>query len=225
MDAYLDESGVHEGAAICVIAGYFGSKKALKLLQKRWRQALSRYGVPMDKFHAKDLVSNPPSGFFRTWTKSQRDDFANWLGKTIVSCKGAHPISAGIVVADFDSFSPEQRRFVTGATLRYGTLKTSGSPSKPYFNPFMWCMRRLACYAPAGGKVNFFLGVDRPFAEYAKILLKEIKETPVKVNCKARLGGLVFPLWKWHGHHCPCNSMAKMAMPHQTGTLPPAAWR
>jgi hypothetical protein len=73
MDAYLDESGEHEGAAICVIAGYFGSKKALKLLQKRWRQAL----------------------------------------------------------------------------------------------------------------------------------LKEIKETPVKVNCKERLGGLVFPLWKWHGHHCP----------------------
>lgn len=196
MDAYLDESGIHVAAEICVIAGYFGNKEPLRLLDKRWRQALARYGVPMGKFHAKDLVSNPPSGFFRNWTEPQRDDFVNWIGKTITSFKGAHPLSAGIVVADFNSFSLEQRRFLTGATLRNGKLITSGSPGKPYFNPFLWCIRRLACYAPAGSKVHFFVGLNRPFAEYARTLLKETKETPIDVNCKERLGDLASPLAK-----------------------------
>jgi len=196
MDAYLDESGVHDGAAICVIAGYFGSKRPLKLLEKRWRQALARYDVPMDKFHARDLVSNPPSGFFRKWTKAQRDDFVKWLGKTIVSCNGACPISAGIVVADFNSFTLEQRRLITGATIKHGKLITTGSPNKPYFSPFIWCIRRLACYAPEGGKVHFFFGLNRPFADYAKSLLKETKEIPLDINCKERLGDFAFPLAK-----------------------------
>ena len=32
IDAYLDESGIHDGADICVVAGYFGGPSQFKKL-------------------------------------------------------------------------------------------------------------------------------------------------------------------------------------------------
>jgi hypothetical protein len=34
LEAYLDESGIHDGAPVCIVAGYFGDQSQMKKLGK-----------------------------------------------------------------------------------------------------------------------------------------------------------------------------------------------
>src|SRR2546422_4977723 len=58
IDAYLDQSGIHDGAAICVIAGYFGGRGRLGKLETAWKQVLKDFRFPMSEFHAKNLLGS-----------------------------------------------------------------------------------------------------------------------------------------------------------------------
>jgi hypothetical protein len=63
LDAYLDESGIHGGATVGVIAGYIGGRGQFKKMEEEWRKALSDFDVPLEEFHAKDLFPKI-KGFF-----------------------------------------------------------------------------------------------------------------------------------------------------------------
>jgi len=108
-----------------------------------------------------------------------------------------YPATHAIVIPDFNSFSEVQRRFFTGAEIRNGRLVSSGSPNRPYFAPFQKCIKRIASYAPVGGRAHFFFGLDRPFAKYAGAYYKNLQtsETLV-VDFRERLGQISFPLAK-----------------------------
>jgi hypothetical protein len=56
IEAYLDESGVHGTAPICVIAGYFGGARQWAELEAAWRRILNDASVPLEEFHALDFV-------------------------------------------------------------------------------------------------------------------------------------------------------------------------
>jgi hypothetical protein len=58
METYLDESGIHNDAKICVIAGYWGKPGAWEKFEIRWRRILASAGVPLEKFHALDLIEH-----------------------------------------------------------------------------------------------------------------------------------------------------------------------
>jgi len=187
-EAYLDESGIHDSAAICVIAGYFGDRAQLRMLEHHWKAVLKRFKFPMCDFHAKDLVKT-----------AKHQPMLKALAVTIGKQRKVHPVIYGIVVDDFNSFSLKQRRWFTGATLNetHGKLVTSGCPSKPYFVPFQNCLHRVTDYAPVGQKAHFFFGLDRPFAEYATSLFAQIKKVSYPLsqwNTKDRLGDPSFPL-------------------------------
>jgi hypothetical protein len=189
IDAYLDESGIHDGAAICVIAGYFGGRGQLGKLETAWKAALSKYNFPMEDFHAKDLLK-----------QRRHRPMLHDLAETIANQPKVYPVSLGVVVEDFNSFSLKQRRFFTGATVnrRTGKLITTGAPSKAYFVPFQNCLKTVTEYAPVGGKAHFAFGIDRPFAEYAVSLFAQIKEQIAEGlypawKAKDRLGDPTFP--------------------------------
>lgn len=183
IDAYLDESGIHAGAAVCVIAGYFGGRGQFRKFERAWKVLLRRLGIEMEDFHAKDLVESKDERLLET------------LAQEIARFK-ISPISYGVIVDDFYSFSVNQRRFLTGATLNNrGHLIASGSPNKPYFLPFQHLIRRVASYAPVGGKARFFFGLDRTFAGYAKEVFKEIMKNPEHAY-RERLSEPQFPLAK-----------------------------
>jgi hypothetical protein len=190
LEAYFDESGIHEDAAICVIAGYFGHANHWRALEKNWRNVLDDFNFPLEDFHATELVS------------SQRHQ--PMLGKLaeIIAKSAIYPVSGGIVISDFDSFSEKQRKWTTGATLdeKTGKLRTSGSPSRPYFTPFQLCLKKITDYTRAGRKVNFFFGLDRTMAKYARIMFAQIKtQKPFPASdwaTKGRLGDPAFPLAK-----------------------------
>jgi len=192
IDGYLDESGIHNGAAVCVVAGYFGGRGQWRKFEVDWKQMLREHKVPMEKFHTKDFYPHPkPKTFFRDEWGGDYQAFQEAVAATISRHKKIHPISAGIIVSDFFKFSMDERRFLTGARKRNGKLVTSGCPKKPYFVPFQLALRTICRYAPIGGKAHFFFGIDRPFYEYATVLFKQIKNDDLhdgEWSWKQRLG-------------------------------------
>lgn len=192
IEAYLDESGIHDGAPVCIIAGYYGGKSQLKKLEVGWRRVLDDYGFSLEKFHAKDLIKVPK---YRPMLES--------LARVIRGVRKAYPIVCGVVVDDFNSYSMDQRRFLTGATLdpRSKKFLSTGCPGKPYFVPFQQVVRLVCDMAPVGSRAHFIFGVDRPFAEYALALFKQVEEQAKtqterpwsKWNSMDRLGTALFP--------------------------------
>ncbi len=188
IDAYLDESGIHKGAKVCLIAGYYGGSGEMKRLEAAWNKTLADFKFPKKDFHAKDLLK-----------LRDAQPMLEALAKVAGGQRKIYPIAFGIVVDDFMSFSHDERRFLTGATLMTsGKLATSGCPSKPYFVPFLRIVRMVCDHAPIGGKAHFYFGLGRPFAEYALAMFNQIKSQDKTLAhstwaSRDRLGDPAFP--------------------------------
>lgn len=206
LDAYLDESGIHDGASACVLAGYFGGRGRWKDFEADWMRMLSRFQVPMQEFHAKSLYPKP-TGYFKHEWKGDHQEFLEAITTTIARHNKIHPICAGLSIDDFNTFSHEERRFFTGAGVNQNSkLTTSGAPSKPYFFLFQTCVISISHYTSKGSKAHFFFGLGRPFAEYATALFAQIlnskpqdsklRKELLLLDWKDRLGTLSFPLAK-----------------------------
>jgi hypothetical protein len=188
LEAYFDESGIHRGAEVCVIAGFFGYGDQWKAQEKKWRAVLADFNFPMEKFHMSKIGNSDKY-------KPMFEALADSIAKSSI-----FPVSAAIVVPDFLSFTEKERKFLTGATLneKTGKLVTSGCQSRPYFTPFQLCLKNITDYTKPGRKSNFFFGLDRPMGKYARILFQQIKmqrDSPESDwATKRRLGDPAFPL-------------------------------
>jgi hypothetical protein len=192
IEAYLDESGIHDGAAVCVIAGYFGGRGQWKRFETSWRSALAKFDVPLHEFHAKDFMKR--TGFFYGWPLQKQSDLKYALATAIIEYK-IYPVSTGVIISDFYACSEPQRRFLTGAKIENGKLISTGSPRKPYFVPFSRVLEKVASYAPVGGKAHYFFGLDRPFSEYATVYFKDVATDP-QARQSGKYGTPAFPLAK-----------------------------
>jgi hypothetical protein len=194
IDAYLDEAGIHDGAAICFVAGFFGGRGQWKRVAKAWERILKRYGIPLDEFHALDAAKRRK--IFRTMDEATGDRFMLELSRSIVEFK-VYPVSYGVVVSDFYQFTEKERRFLTGMEITpEGRLKGTGNPNKPYFMPFLHVVRAVAAYAPTGGLAHFFVGIDKQFYGYAKDILDIIRGSKSTGNNRERLGEIEAPTAK-----------------------------
>lgn len=192
IDAYLDESGVHQGASVCSIAGYFGGPGQWKNFAEKWVNLLNKHDVPLDKFHAKELFQK--SEFFRKWDAAKHKRFLSGISQTILKYR-LRPVSVGLVVADFLACSLPQRRFLTGARMKVDKLVSTGNPNKPYFMPFTRCIKNVLRYAEGGGKANFFFGLNHTFSGYAKTIFQDLLEHET-TEFRDRIGTDSYPLAK-----------------------------
>jgi len=196
MHAYLDESGIHDGAALCVIAGFFGGPGQWRKFEPLWKRALADFDVECfhsEEFRAKDTKGNR-IGPYVGWTAERDQAFLDRLVSAVVRYK-IHPIASGIIVTDFRAYSLDERRYLTGAEIRRGKFRTSGCPSKPYFLPFQSCLQRICDHAGVSAKAHFFFGSDRTFSEYALSLFKHLQKI-AKPELRIKLGTIAFPLAK-----------------------------
>ena len=83
IQAFLDESGIHDGSKACVIAGYYGHSGAWRKLDGRWRKILRDAKVPFDKFHALDLIEHRK--FFFQMPRDERDKLKADLARAVAS--------------------------------------------------------------------------------------------------------------------------------------------
>jgi hypothetical protein len=63
--------------------------------------------------------------------------------------------------------------------------------------PFQLCVRRITEHTPQDGKAHFFFGLDRPFAEYARVLFRQMKLPTHPISewlTRDRIGDPSFPL-------------------------------
>lgn len=192
IQAYLDETGIHEGAAVCAIGGYFGGPGQWKKLGSKWAAIIHRYGVT--EFHAKRFWAFDENGehvgIHKGWSKNKARDFLEELVSTIEEHR-IHPVSSVVVMESFNKLSHNQRKFLTGAELVNGKFKGTGCPSKPYFLPFQLCITDAAEHAPVGGKAHFFFDLNKQFKGYALDLFALVKNQDTRV--KDRIGEIDFP--------------------------------
>lgn len=181
---YLDESGVHENAEVCVIAGYFGGIGQWRKLEKLWNRALRKFDIPREEFHAQEIVRHRNSLPLQLA-----------LAEAVARCR-IYPVAQGLFVRDFYKFSLAERRFPTGAILTpEGCLRDSGSPNRPYFAPFQPLIKRVLSYSPPKGRTHFFFGLDRPFSKYATGLYSTLSGWPHHPYHE-HFGDISFPLAK-----------------------------
>lgn len=190
--AYLDESGTHGDASACVVAGYFGKKGAWRRFEAGWEQFLNRFRVPVGEFHALNAVKRKK--FFAPWSEDTHTDFLRALGEAVAE-SSIYPVCYGIFTNDFLKFSMNQRRFLTGATWDPKKMRftSTGCPNRPYFVPFVECLKIVATHTPAGAQTHLFFGVDRPIAGYAAALFRYIKSRSPGLRTD-RFGAIGFPL-------------------------------
>jgi Protein of unknown function (DUF3800) len=176
IQAFLDESGIHEGAEICVIAGYYGESDEWRNLEAQWRAILRGADVPIDKFHALDLIEHRK--FFFQMERARHDKLKTELANAIASSK-VHPVTVALIVSDFRALRIPQKQFFTGATIDDSTipgkLRTNGCPTTPYFMPFLHCVRKVFDSSPDESKVDFHFGFASPFHGYATEMFKMIR--------------------------------------------------
>ena len=175
IQAFLDESGIHDGSKACVIAGYYGHSGAWRKLDGRWRKILRDAKVPFDKFHALDLIEHRK--FFFQMPRDERDKLKADLARAVASF-GVYPVTVALIVDDFLTLTAPQKRFFTGATINDRTkparLSTNGCPTTPYFMPFLHCVRKVFDNVP-NREVDFHFGFARPFHGYATEMFKMIR--------------------------------------------------
>jgi hypothetical protein len=191
IQAFLDESGTHRGANVCAIAGYFGAPNPMRKFERAWKHKLAEFKFPIADFHATDLI-----------TSTQHHPMLIELARIAGEQRKVYPVTWAIFVDDFNSFSLEQRRFMTGAILDpfAGKLRSSGCASKPYFVPFQNVVKLITDATPVGSKAHFAFGLNTEFASYALALYRQIVDNPPPKDSaistwktRRRLGSMAFP--------------------------------
>jgi len=53
IEGYFDESGIHDGAPVCLVGGFYGTQAAWRRFETQWNHILSHYPELVGIGHAK----------------------------------------------------------------------------------------------------------------------------------------------------------------------------
>lgn len=178
----MDESGIHEEAHVCVIAGYWGSQKKWVRFEKCWPQILrSANEPPLKEFHSTEFWNSTGErrGVFAKWSEAKADRFINDLIACIVETK-VFPASAMLVTEEWKKLNIDERRFLTRGYYHRVTKKwlTPGAPNKTYFWPFYFAIGTPAIHCKPGLHVHYTLDLNKQFKNHAVNLYALLKNDP-----------------------------------------------
>jgi Protein of unknown function (DUF3800) len=202
LECYLDESGIHAGAKVCVVAGFYGTQHAWRKFENQWKRIISNHPELTDGFHAKPFFRRENGkrvGVYENWSDEKARNFQSRLVQVITSNR-VFPIGFGVVVKDFLDLPLHSRQWFTGGRFRKsdGAYAGFGSPEKSYYLPFQFCVLGASalCKTPET-KIHFAVGLDRTFYGYAGELFKTlIEDERIPDSLRSRLGTIVNPLSK-----------------------------
>lgn len=200
MEAYFDESGIHDRAKVCVVAGFYGDQSSWREFENGWNAILSDYpALSGEGFHAKRFYGRKNGrrvGPYSRWSDDEAGQFLERLLSCVVS-NHIFPIGYAVIVADFLALPLFSRQWFTGAKFsKVGRAKTSGCPNKPYYVPFQFCVLKAAqrAAAIAEDKLHISVGLDRNFHDYAAALYEYLLvDERVPESLRDRLGTLRNP--------------------------------
>ncbi|HVG10429.1 MAG TPA: hypothetical protein VNM67_22175 [Thermoanaerobaculia bacterium] len=141
-------------------------------------------------FHAKDFFAakKPP---YSLLTKEQRSKFIQTVTEA-ANAPRINPLGAAVQVEAFNALSYGERRFLTGGIRAGHRFWTSGSPSRPWFLAFQFCIRQAAKLTKPGKTVNFIFDQQKEFASLALAQFAEMKQMMLGPSERKKLGGCYF---------------------------------
>jgi hypothetical protein len=194
LHAYIDEAGIHEGAKICCVAGYFGGVNQWKRFERQWKRIIDREGI--EEFHAKQFWGKDKNGNrvgpYKRWDDRRAAKFQNDLVEVIRGCR-IFPFSAAVVTDDWKVLPEDERRWLTGAFLQGGKYKTTGAPNKPYYLPFGFCIQTAARYCKPGLRIDYSFDLNNAYRGYSTTYYAYMKQWNIY---REYLGEIAFPTSK-----------------------------
>jgi hypothetical protein len=186
LHAYIDESGIHDGAKFCVLGGYVGSVKQWDRFNRIWTTDAENPPFHANRFFACDDAGQrvrPHLG----WTDERA---ARYVGRLLdaIATVSIKPVGCFVDVEAFQSFTEAQRTYLTGgymdATSKRWEFK--GAPTKPYYLAFMkTLMHGLDANTVPGWKTHFTFDRQKEMAPLAVQLYEHIAQTqPPRYSAK-----------------------------------------
>jgi hypothetical protein len=193
IEAFMDESGIHDGAHVCVIAGYWGSARKWKRFGSRWPQIIKAAGEPSVKeFHSTEFwySDGRRKGVFAKWSDTKADKFIDDLVQCIVDAK-LFPTSAVLVIDEWKKLNKDERKLLSGGYYDLATQAwiAHGASNRPYFLPFQFAVINPAIQCQPGLHVHYTFDLNKQFRHHALSLYKLLKEDP-RLKCRHRLGSI-----------------------------------
>jgi hypothetical protein len=207
LKAFFDESGIHGGSPICVVAGLVLPAKRAWTLSTEWQTSLLyKYSVPY--FHAKEFAQR--SGPFRGWSERKIRDFSidaiGIINSATSNFENETLIAAALTSKDFFALSIEERRWLTGGQYVHSTSTTKkkwkkqGAPTKPYFLLFQQAVLDAVKFTQdrtfqgnplgTGEVVHFIFDQQHEYEATARAVFRAMKQMPLSV--RERIGNVVF---------------------------------
>jgi hypothetical protein len=171
---FIDESGIHAGAPVCVIGGYRGSERQWKKLERLW----TADGCSIE-LHAKRFFARTPAGRlvspYADWDEEKARGFLNCRLEAINEAN-IYPVAAMIDVAAFRSLTDDERRHLTGGLWREGKWRFSGAPTKPYYLIFQdVVIQGVQAVKRSDWQAEFFVAEQNELAPLAAKLYAQMK--------------------------------------------------
>ncbi len=193
--ACMDESGIHEGAHVCVIGGYWGSAKKWARFELRWREIIKDTGESsLKEFHSTDFwySDGRRKGVFARWSDIKADTFISNLTTCIVD-SGILPTSAILVADEWKKLNRDERTFVTGGRYSPSTSQwiATGAPNRIYFLPFQFAIEYPAMHCSPGLHVHYVFDLNKQFKKHALDLYALMKNDP-QIKARHCMGVLDF---------------------------------
>jgi hypothetical protein len=197
IEAFMNESGIHDGAHVCVIAGYWGSAKKWGHFESRWKEIIRDANEPsLKEFHSTEFwySDGRRKGVFACWTDAKADQFISDLADCIVESR-IFPTASTLVTADWEKLNRDERMLLTGGYYDLANEKWmhQGAPNKRYFLPFQFAVVHPAAYSSPGLHVHYVFDLNKQFKQHALNLFALMKTDP-KMQCRHRIGGLDFEI-------------------------------
>lgn len=195
IEAYMDESGIHDGAHVCAIAGYWGSVRKWKRFEERWKKIIADAAEPsMKEFHSTEFWNSEGKrkGVFANWSNAKADKFIDDLTACIVESR-IYPASAMLEVDAWNRLNQYERKFLTGAKYDAGTKTwdTHGAPNKTYFLPFQLALITPTANCSPGLHVHYTFDLNKQFKNHALELFSLLKNDK-NIISRHRFGNIDF---------------------------------
>jgi hypothetical protein len=192
IEAYCDESGIHDGARACAVVGWVATARTWQRFEERWLKASA--GV---EWHGKDFFARDADGQrvrpYKGWSDNDALDYVRALVEAITA---SHLQAVGglVDVQAFKALSLDERKWLTGATWNNQRQRftTTGSPNRPYYLGFMECLEGAASNVKKHGwQVSFVFDQQNQFAPWALLFFQAAKKQ-TQTELSTRLGDITF---------------------------------
>jgi hypothetical protein len=222
LQVYCDESGIHEGAAICAVAGWVGSARNWCLFEARWAKATDGIDFHSKEFFARDKSGRRVGAYKQFSDEDARQYLLGLLDA--IERSDIRAVGAVIDVPAFQNLSLAERKWLTGATWNKARQRftSSGSPDKPYYLGFIECLESAALSVKKHGMlVDFVFDQQNVLAPWALMFFTRTKDQDPS-HMARKLGDAIFKSKAGVGALQAADMLASALYKHfSNSSLPP----